>query len=147
VGGESATVASSVPDYQLVRQYLSTSLLYRLPLGLLFGADRRTFQVGTVVYTEVQGVSDHLHHVHVKQVDLGGEAAPKYLSKIHPRFEEMLRLLTISVETRELVWCILQGSTIVEITSLGCDESNALCQWIRQHAPDKKADATISRSD
>jgi hypothetical protein len=149
-GGEVAAVGPAVPDRPLLHQYLSSSLLYGLPLGILFGEDRRILQVGTVVCTEVRGVSDHPHYQHVKNVELGGEAAPRFLSKQHPRFEDMLHRLTSSAATQQLVWCIIQGSTIVEIKTLSQEEDEALCQrmlppahWAR--GPSSPADAPFHR--
>lgn len=133
VGFHEPAAARDSVDFPLLRQYLSLSLEYRLPLGILLRDDRRIPQVGTVICSEIQGVSDHPVHPHVKNVELRGEAAPRYLSTQHPRFEELVlvRQIAAAAITHERLWCILQGSSIVQIKTISPEKEEELRSWIR----------------
>jgi hypothetical protein len=125
-------------------QYLSFSLRRSAAIGVLFGEDSGILDLGTLICAEVLEVGESTQYPHLSSVELGGEAAPRYLSKHHARYEGMLGQLTEAATTQTLVWCVLQGSTIVDVKVLSGDENDILCRWMRdqgQHAEEMRTQA------
>jgi hypothetical protein len=123
----------TVQDRWSVLQHLSMSLRHGLAIAVLFGQDKSILEVGTVRFIEVLEVGDNPRYPHLRCVELGGEAAPRYLPKQHPRYDEMLRQLTEAAATQAFVWCVIQGATIVDVRVLSRVEDDLLCQWMRAH--------------
>jgi hypothetical protein len=136
--GDVAVFANNHPDRRSLLELLLFSLREGCPIGVLSGEGRVIMQVGTIHRGQVLGVSQNIHHDQVLNVDLGGEAAPKYLSKNHPQIAEMLRDVTRSAETEQALWYVIQGSSIVDTMILPSDEDEALCSWFRQHTLGEK---------
>jgi hypothetical protein len=132
VGGEVAALAGTPSDQQLALPYLSLSLRHHYPVGVLFGEGGRLAQVGSVTRNQVCEIYQHPRHAHLVSVRFGGEPAPKHLWKEHPKFADLMRQLTASAATEQLVWCTIQGGSIVDVKTLAPDEDDALCQWIQQ---------------
>jgi hypothetical protein len=129
----------TVQDRWSVQQHLSTSLRHGLAIAVLFGEDKSVVEVGTVLFAEVLEVGDDPQYPHLSSVELGGEGAPRYLPKQHPRYEEMLRQLTEAAATQASVWCVSQGGTIVDVRVLSREEDERLCQWMRAHGQPTEA--------
>jgi hypothetical protein len=133
LGDPSPLLVRTAQDRWSVQQHLSMSLRHALPIAVLFGEDKSVLEVGTVLFAEVLEVGDNPRYPHLRCVELGGEGAPRYLPKQHPRYEEMLRQLTEATATQAPVWCVIQGGTIVDVKVLSREEDDLLCQWMRAH--------------
>ncbi len=135
---------STALDRAEALQYLSFSVRRGAAIGVRFGEDTCILDLGTLICTEVLEITDRIGYPHLSSVELGGEAAPRYLSKQHPRHDEMLRRLTEAATTQAFVWCVLQGSTIVDVKVRSRNENESLWRWMREQG--QGADERRSRA-
>jgi hypothetical protein len=113
-------------------QVLSGSLRHGGAIAVLFGEDSRILDLGVIIIEEVRGVSQNPRYPQVTDVQFEGMGPPKHLWKEHPRYEELLRQITAAIATHPLIWCVLQGGTIVDVKVLSDEEDDLLWRWMRE---------------
>jgi hypothetical protein len=109
-------------------QLLSGSLRHGGAIAVLLGEDGGILDLGTVHCEEVREVSQNPRLPHVTDVQFDGMGLPRHLSKQLPRYDEMLHLITEAITTHPLIWCVIQGATIVDVKVLSQQEDELLCQ-------------------
>jgi hypothetical protein len=132
-GGDKAVVAGGWTTQQALLPFISYSLRYRYPVAFQFGPGNCVSQGATIDCNEVTEIADNERHPHLLDVTFCGEPAPKYLARGYPRYQEMLDLVRRSNETGQPVWCVIQGSTIVDVQLLTPEEDEVLGRWMQEH--------------
>jgi hypothetical protein len=132
VGGKTANLSRAHPEARSLRDWLGFSLRYRCPIALVFSPDEQVAHAGKIDRNDVVEVADDERLPHMVNVTFGGAPAPRYLAKGHPRYPEMRRLIDRSLAEQQPIWCVIEGSSIMDAQMLSPEEDEALCRWIQE---------------